>query len=130
MKEFGYPKAVRLYQNNHIQRLFEQGAHLSQYPFRALFLRVNDLPGPPIRILISVSKRYVRKAVKRNRLKRQIREIIRLHQRILQDGAKERKDTLLVAVLFAGKEMPDYTLMEQKIIQILTRLSQLDEKTT
>jgi ribonuclease P protein component len=95
-----------------------------------LFLSVNDLPGPPIRILISVSKRYVRKAVKRNRLKRQIREIIRLHQRILQDGVKDRKDTLLVAVLFAGKEMPDYTLMERKIIQILTRLSQLDEKTT
>lgn len=130
MKEFGYPKAVRLHQNNHIHRLFEQGAHLSQYPFRALSLRVDDLAGPPLRILISVSKRYVRKAVKRNRMKRQIREIIRLHQHILRDGLKDRKDTLLVAILFAGKEMPDFSVIEQKIIQILTRLSQLDEKTT
>ncbi len=127
---FAYSRALRLHQTTHIQKLFDKGKHFGQYPFRVLYLKVNDLPGAPFRILISVSKRYVRSAVRRNRLKRQMREAIRHHQHILWDTLPPRAGTLLIAILFSAKEMPSYSLTEEKIIRILTRLSELDEKPT
>ena len=46
--------------------------------------------------------RRARKAVERNRIKRILREVYRVHQHVLVDLFSQREDVLLVMVLFRG----------------------------
>lgn len=65
-----------------IEQLFGGGAKaMTAWPMRMVFLLVDkkDEQAPSVQVLISVSKRYFKHAVKRNRVKRQIREAFR-HQ--------------------------------------------------
>lgn len=60
-----------------IEQLFGGGAKaMTAWPMRMVFLLVDkkDEQAPSVQVLISVSKRYFKHAVKRNRVKRQIRE--------------------------------------------------------
>lgn len=54
----------------------------SIFPLRVIWLPVEELD-VQASILISVSKRRFKRAVKRNRIKRQIREAYRLNKQIL-----------------------------------------------
>jgi ribonuclease P protein component len=66
-------KDERLCSRKALEELFGGGHQsFSAYPVRAVFMP-NGLDG--VRILVSVSKRYFKRAVKRNRIKRQLREI-------------------------------------------------------
>ena len=67
-------------------------------------------------MMVSVPKRNFKRAVKRNRLKRLVREAFRLNRNML--GSAEY-DFLFV---YLGKEICDYGTVESKIREIL-RLS-------
>ena len=70
------PKEQRLYRKKAIQNLFEKGKGFSFYPFRVVTYPhkpVDEEPSVP-RVVISVSKKRFHHAVKRNKVKRLIRE--------------------------------------------------------
>ena len=71
----GLPKYERICKENDIQALFDKGHGFSVYPYRVVFLFRHDESRPvTIRLLVSVSKKRFHHAVKRNRVKRLIRE--------------------------------------------------------
>lgn len=75
------PKTERLRGITSVAALFEHGKH-----FQAGCLRVKYLPRPdegPSRIVVSVPKRHFKRAVKRNLLKRRIRESYRRQKSLL-----------------------------------------------
>ena len=70
-----------------IEQLFGGGAKaMTAWPMRMVFLLVDkkDEQAPSVQVLISVSKRYFKRAVKRNRVKRQIREAFRYQKQELE----------------------------------------------
>ena len=71
-------KAERLYSKIVIEKMFAGGASrsFSVFPLRAVYMSV-DRQEVPASILISVPKKRFKRAVKRNRVKRQIREAYR-----------------------------------------------------
>lgn len=74
-------KEERLCSRKILEELFGGGHQsVSIYPIRAVFMP-SEQTG--VRIMVSVSKRYFRRAVKRNRIKRQLREAYRLQKEIL-----------------------------------------------
>jgi len=109
-------KDERLCSRKVLGELFSGGhTSLTAYPVRAVFMR-SEQPG--VRILVSVSKRYFKRAVKRNRIKRQLREAYRL-----------QKDTLLpldggldIAFLWTSDEMLPTEKVFQKMHNILQRI--------
>ena len=78
MKEFGYPKEEKLKQKKEISLLFEKGKWQTCGNLRIIFLAENLTEN--LQFGVSVSKRFYKKAVDRNRIKRLLREAFRLNK--------------------------------------------------
>lgn len=88
--QFTYPKSERLKSKTTIDRLFSTGKSVSKYPLRLVYVPV-DLPDEePIKMGVSVSKKYFKKAVDRNYFKRVLRETYRLNKHLLQATGDQR----------------------------------------
>ena len=104
-----------------IDRLFKNGKNIKSGPIVLLY-NVEPLDDFPVKIGVSVPKRRFKKAVDRNRLKRQIREVYRLHQNPLYSLMKEQQKQLSVFFIYRGSETFNYKALEGKIIVTLSRL--------
>ncbi|MFY8213553.1 MAG: ribonuclease P protein component [Flavobacterium sp.] len=88
--QFTYPKSERLKSKTTIDLLFSSGKSVSKYPLRLVYVPV-DLPDEePIKLGVSVSKKYFKKAVDRNYFKRVLRETYRLNKRLLLPTGQQR----------------------------------------
>jgi len=109
-------KEERLCSRKAIEELFSGGHQsVSAYPIRAVFMK-RDQPG--VRIMVSVSKRYFKRAVKRNRIKRQLREAYRLQKELLLPLS----DGLDIAFLWTSDEMLSTEKISRRIHNILQRI--------
>lgn len=77
MKLFSLPKSERLTHDGLINRLFREGTPISCNPIRMVYLTVDPLPGPRVKIMVAVPRKKFKKAVDRNRIKRLMREAYR-----------------------------------------------------
>ncbi|MDE6631232.1 MAG: ribonuclease P protein component [Bacteroidales bacterium] len=116
------PKHERLYEQRLISCLFSEGKHLSPSPrLRVRFLliersgdEVEDFaPLPPVKLMVSASKRNFKHAVTRNRVKRLLREVYRFHKEEIS-GLVPAQKTLLLFLQYAGKE--EVSLEEMKTL--------------
>lgn len=110
------PKEERLCSRKALEELFGGGhKSISAFPIRAVFMP-NELG--MVRIMVSVSKRYFKRAVKRNRIKRQLREAYRLQKELLQP----LKGGLDIAFLWNSDEMLPTETVFLKMQNILQRI--------
>src|SRR5689334_5548279 len=87
-KRFGFPKAERLKSRKQIEALFAGGKSVSVFPVRAVY-ELLPAEEPGLKVGVSASKRYFKKAVDRNRIKRLLRETYRLQKEELVLQVKE-----------------------------------------
>lgn len=87
------------------------GSECPQYP---------DVSG--VSVLVSVSKRYHKRAVRRNLLKRRIREAFRTCGGPLREAAERRGVQIDIALLYSTKEVLDYTKIGDAVEKILARI--------
>ena len=118
-----FPKASRLKRRRLIRPLFDRGrsdvASVAAGCVRLLYRVASQEEvgvAAPVQIGFAVGRR-VGGAVKRNRVKRLLRETYRTHQRVLMDLFMDRSHTLTVMVLFRS----DPTEAEQCIRSDLPR---------
>jgi ribonuclease P protein component len=119
MKHNTFPKAERLCSKNLIDQLFSQGKSIKQYPLTIIYAH-SALDAAWPQILISVSKRKFKRANKRNRVKRVIREIYRLNKHLFFKG----EEKLLIGILYQSNELPDFDFLQKKLILGLQRLNE------
>ena len=85
---YSLPKSHILRNKTDIDALVERGAVLFKYPIKAYYLERETVSGQAApdfsRMMVSVPKRNFKRAVKRNLLKRRIREAWRLNNGILE----------------------------------------------
>lgn len=119
-----------------IDELFSGGKSQSMaaFPLRVVWsIKEQDSP-LTTQILVSVSKRHFKRAVKRNRVKRQIREAYRLNKDILnhsphksvaspfgEDGGAPQ---LFLAFIWQSDEILPTAVVEERMKNLLTRLSE------
>jgi len=117
-------KSERLSSKKQIQELFTEGKSFSAPPFAIRYRKLSESEASSHQILVSVAKRNFKKAVDRNRLKRQIREAYRLNMHLLTDIP----DKYAIAYIYTFKKMMPYKDLENKLIESLYRLqSKLSE---
>jgi len=123
-----FSHSQRLKRRKEIDALFNEGKSISNYPIRVLYKQVKPEPGIPLKVAISVPKRTFKKAVDRNRIRRQIREIYRIHKTQLWDKLLSYGITYHIMLIYTGKERPGFAELSSKIIVILQRLSKVHER--
>lgn len=86
---FTYPKNEKLKSKITIGLLFSEGKSVSKYPLRLVYNQGNFGENEKIKIGVSVSKKYFKKAVDRNYFKRVLRETYRLNKHLLIDNLEQ-----------------------------------------
>lgn len=114
---FRLPKSERLHADKLIKELFNEGSSFFLYPFKVIYLRKIDMIGQANQVLISVSKKKIKKASGRNYIKRRIKESYRLNKHLL------KADGFILGFIFVGKPEMSFSEMEPRLIQILEKLS-------
>ena len=110
---FTFRKEERLCSKKLIDRLFAEGSSFISYPIKVVFIPVKLASTFPVQAGFSVSKKNFKRAVKRNRIKRLMREAYRLNKYGLYQKLKDRQ--LAAFFIYIGKELPDYKPIENAI---------------
>lgn len=120
----GLPKEQRLYKKKAIDQLFGKGKGFNLYPFRVVvYMHPSEDDEPSIpRFLVSVSKKRFHHAVKRNKVKRLVREAWRRNKSQLIVKCEERKITFDIALVYTATIILSYEEIEKKIKQLSLRL--------
>lgn len=117
-----------------IDKLFREGKSFVAYPLRVVYFtspKVVVAEQHP-NILISVSKRKFKRANKRNRVKRLIREAYRLNKSSLVDFCRQEELSIQLAFLYLKDELPSYQEIEKavkKTIAVLIAKERTNEET-
>ena len=103
--------------------MFEGGVSksFSIFPIRVVYMPVEQ-GETPASILISVSKRRFKRAVKR--VKRQIREAYRKNKYLLVDELQRREKRLAIAFIYLSDELTATAELEEKMKIALSRISE------
>ena len=87
--QFTYPKKEKLKSKTTIDLLFSEGNSVSKFPLRLVYVENKEENAELMKMGVSVSKKYFKKAVDRNYFKRVLRETYRLNKHILIDNLEE-----------------------------------------
>ena len=111
----GLPKYERICKENDIQTLFDKGVGVSVYPYRVVNLFRHDESRPvTVRVLVSVSKKRFHHAVKRNRVKRLVREAWRKNKAPLYEICQRDNISVDVALVYTATVIHSYEEMLAK----------------
>jgi len=109
-----FPKKEHLYGNKAIGNLLANGNVILAYPFRVIYLMVDDENEQiPIRVLVSASKKKFKKAVVRNRIKRLIRESYRQNKVVIVTFAENENIRLHIAFQYIANELLEFNSFEK-----------------
>ncbi len=121
----GLCKAERLNSKSTIEKLFSGNSKsFSAYPLRIVFMPLEKKENALASIMISVPKKRFKRAVKRNKVKRQIREGYRKNKQELLNVLNEKEHGLAIAFIYLSNEILATNLIEDAIKQILERLKE------
>ena len=118
-------KAERLNSKILIGKMFEGGISksFSIFPIRVVYMPVEQGEASAS-ILISVSKRRFKRAVKRNRVKRQIREAYRKNKHGLLQTLQDEGRQLAVAFIYLSDRLVDSVEIEERMKVALARITE------
>ena len=118
-------KAERLNSKILIGKMFEGGSSksFSIFPIRVVYMPVEGKEAL-VSVLVSVSKRRFKRAVKRNRVKRQIREAYRKNKFLLTDQLQQNGKQLAVAFIYLSDDLVSTAELEAKMKTALLRISE------
>lgn len=122
MRRYTLSKEERLSRQRYIDLLFERGQSFVAFPLRVVYLPTEEELPARASFLVSVPKKRFKRAVKRNLVKRQVREAYRVRKYDLWEPLEAVDRRMLVAFLYIDKEIHSYKSMEkamEKAIQVL-----------
>lgn len=124
-KNVTFPKEEKLCSEKAIDRLFSEGDSFIAYPLRVvycLYPQDDDANRQYPSVLISVSKRKFKRAVKRNRVKRLVREVYRHNKDLFKELLIDKNKRIDIAFIYLKDELPIYTDIEKSMTKVLDQL--------
>ncbi len=125
-----FKKAEKLKSKKQIEQLFLKGNQAFLYPFKILWLFSKHTSEERSKILVGASRKSLKKATDRNKMKRRIREAYRKNKTALIESLKRSGNHCNIGIIHVGKEISAFKETEKKIIELLDRLIQDNEKSS
>ena len=119
-------KEERISSRKLIDMLFNGGQSRSMvaFPLRLVYMEnVREGACPPAQLLVSVPKRCFKRAVKRTRVKRQVREAYRHHKHLIWNVLPADRQ-LALAFIWLDDRLYDTAEVEQRVASLLERLAE------
>ena len=102
---------------------------MSAFPLRVVYMPIEkEEETPCVSMLVSVPKRHFKRAVKRNRVKRQVREAYRLNKHVLIDMLADKPYGMVVAFIWLDKEMRSTEEVIRKVKILLSRIAEKESQ--
>lgn len=118
--DFTYPGKEKLKSRKLIDKLFVEGKSVSDYPIKLIYLKTQHTERVKTQAGMAVPKKNFKSAVKRNRIKRLLREAYRLNKHQVFNNSQ---DSFAFLFLYLGKELPSYPEIEKAMTEVLARFS-------
>lgn len=123
-KTNSFPKSEHLCGEKRIAELYTKGEAFIAYPIRVVFKIAPKEDEIAARAMMSVPKKRFKRAVKRNRLKRSLREAYRLNKQELITLLEKSELKIDIAFNYVSDEEMDYIAIEKKMKLALSKLTE------
>ena len=118
-------KSERICSKNTVDALLRGGhSHsLSAFPLRVVYKVVESQGDVPCQMLVSVPKKCFKRAVKRNRVKRQLRQAYRTNKHVIIEAASALEGkTLVMAFIWLDAKLHDSARIDARMLNLMERL--------
>lgn len=105
-----------------MDQVFAKGKSFSIFPLRVFYIQPDEKLDFPIKAGVGVSKKYFRKAVHRNRVKRLLREVYRTEKNALYECEEMKNKQLVLFILYTDKTLPDINQLKNKMPFVIAKL--------
>lgn len=116
--DYSYPKVEKLKSKKIIESLFTEGKSVGKYPLRLVYVQNDFDDDVPLKMGVSVSKKYFKKAVDRNYFKRVLRECYRLNKHLLIDNLDQK---YCLMFFYQTKDRLSYQEINEKTIKLFEK---------
>jgi ribonuclease P protein component len=116
-----FPKSEKLCSKKIIDKLFSSRTKFVIYPFRVNYIIIDDQNGG-VDVLFVVPKRFLKRAIARNRVKRLLRETYRLQKEDFKSSINLFGRRLHIAISLIDKIIPTFQQTQTATEKILDKL--------
>jgi ribonuclease P protein component, eubacterial len=120
--DFTLPKAERISRKLVIDKLFTKGTSFVVYPIRVVYVTSTEEQEAQAAMMVSVSKKKFKRAVKRNYIKRRIKEAYRLNKHLLQ--VPESVGNISIAFIYLSGGLKSFDSLNQKMEEVMLQLNE------
>lgn len=122
---FKFKKQERLCSKKLIEKLFKEGKVILLYPLKITYLIVDEGDSIyPAKVVFVVSKKKFKKAFKRNRIKRLLRETYRLNKNVLYEILNNKKKHLLIGISYIANDEKKFNDLNSTIKKSIFKISE------
>jgi len=126
-KKFGLGKKEKLKSRKQIEALFLSGKNFAVFPLRVTY-QFHPVKDAFVQVGVTAGKKYFKRAVDRNRIKRLIREAYRLQKNVLVEVLKQKDQGCLLFFMYTDKTISSFSSIKEAMNKCLKRLEKLAEQ--
>ncbi|HPJ44841.1 MAG TPA: ribonuclease P protein component [Tenuifilaceae bacterium] len=120
MKGFGLPKSRILRSKKAIDELFSKGKWNTHYPVKVIYLvKKEEMDNIGVSVLFVVPKKKFKRAVDRNLLRRRMKEVYRIRNRVVHEFCVEKKTSVNIAFLYVSDRIENFTTIQKSIYTLM-----------